>query len=171
AELFVNGKSMGVQRKHAGTPQNRYRLMWMDVKYEPGTVKVVAFGKDGKSVAEREVRTAGRPHRIVLQPDRTQISADGKDISFVTVSVVDKDGNPCPTATDRLSFQVKGKGKYRAAANGDPTSLERFHLPTMKLFSGKLVVLVQATEEAGDLELTVKGKGLQAAKVGLKATK
>ncbi|WP_246853838.1 DUF4982 domain-containing protein [Rufibacter aurantiacus] len=171
AELFVNGKSMGVQKKHAATPQNRYRLMWTDVKYEPGTVKVVAFGKDGKPVAEREVKTAGKPHRIVLQPDRKQISADGKDISFVTVSVVDKDGNLCPTATNQLDFSVKGKGTYRAAANGDPTSLEQFHLPTMKLFSGKLVVLVQSTEEAGNLELTVKGKGLQTGKVSLTSSR
>ncbi|RNI28825.1 DUF4982 domain-containing protein [Rufibacter latericius] len=170
AELFVNGKSMGIQKKHAATPQNRYRLMWMDVKYEPGTVKVVAFGKDGKPVAEREVKTAGKPHRIVLQPDRKEISADGKDISFVTVSVVDKDGNLCPTATNQLTFGVKGKGSYRAASNGDPTSLEQFHLPTMKLFSGKLVVLVQSTNEVGDMELTVKGKGLQTGKVNLKST-
>ncbi|MBA9079314.1 DUF4982 domain-containing protein [Rufibacter quisquiliarum] len=167
AELFVNGKSMGIQKKHAATPQNRYRLMWMDVKYEPGTVKVVAYGKDGKPAATREIKTAGKPHRLVLQPDRTQISADGKDISFVTVSVVDKNGNPCPTATDQLKFTVKGKGAYRAACNGDPTSLEQFHLPTMKLFSGKLVVLVQSTDQVGDLELTVKGKGLQTAKVNL----
>ncbi|KAA3437637.1 DUF4982 domain-containing protein [Rufibacter hautae] len=171
AELFVNGKTMGVQKKHAATPQNRYRLMWMDVKYEPGTVKVVAFGKDGKPVAEREVKTAGKPHRIVLQPDRTQISADGKDISFVTVSVVDKDGNLCPKATNQLNFSVKGTGTYRAAANGDPTSLEQFHLPTMKLFSGKLVVLVQSTEEAGNMELEVKGKGLQTGKVSLTSTR
>ncbi|GGK66696.1 DUF4982 domain-containing protein [Rufibacter glacialis] len=171
AELFVNGKSQGIQKKHAATPQNRYRLMWMDVKYEPGTVKVVAFGKDGNPVAEREVKTAGKPHRIVLQPDRTQITADGKDISFVTVSVVDKDGNLCPTATNQLSFQVKGKGRFRAASNGDPTSLEMFHLPTMKLFSGKLVVLVQATDQAGDMELSVKGKGLQTGQVNLKAVR
>ncbi|ALI98028.1 DUF4982 domain-containing protein [Rufibacter tibetensis] len=171
AELFVNGKSMGIQKKHAGTPQNRYRLMWMDVKYEPGTVKVVAFGKDGKPVAEREVKTAGKPHKIVLQPDRTEISADGKDLSFVTVSVVDKDGNLCPTATNQLSFNVKGKGNYRAACNGDPTSLEQFHLPTMKLFSGKLVVLVQSTDQVGDIELSVKGKGLQTGQVKLKATR
>jgi beta-galactosidase len=122
-------------------------------------------------VAEREVKTAGKPYKIVLQPDRTQISADGKDISFVTVSVVDKDGNLCPLATNQLSFSVKGKGEYRAACNGDPTSLEQFHLPTMKLFSGKLVVLVQSTEQAGDIALSVKGKGLQTGQVNLKSTR
>jgi beta-galactosidase len=169
AELFINGKSQGIQKKHSATPQNRYRLMWMDVKYEPGTVKVVAYGKDGKPAAEREVKTAGKPYKIILEPDRNEITADGKDLSYVTVSVVDKNGIPCPTATNQLVFSVKGKGTYRAASNGDPTSLEQFHLPTMKLFSGKLVVLVQSTEQAGNMELTVKGKGLQEGKITLKS--
>lgn len=170
AELFVNGKSMGIQKKHReGTPQERYRLMWMDVKYEPGTVKVVAFGKDGKPAAEKTMVTAGKPYEIVLEPDRKTIDADGKDISFVTVSVVDKDGNLCPTASDQLQFKVKGSGKYRAACNGDATSLELFHLPTMKAFNGKLVVLVQSVNQPGKIELTVSGKALKTGKVTLQA--
>lgn len=171
AELFVNGKSMGIQKKNNTTPQNRYRLMWMDVKYEPGTVKVVAFDKDGKAVAEEQIQTAGDPYQIVLNADRNTIQADGKDLSYVTVSVVDKNGVPCPTATNQLEFKVKGKGKYRAACNGDATSLEQFHLPTMKLFSGKLVVTLQSVEEAGTMELTVSGKGLKTATLSVNATK
>lgn len=169
AELFINGKSMGTQKKHNATPQNRYRLMWMDVKYEPGTVKVVAFGKDGKPAAEKAMVTAGKPYKLVLEPDRKTITADGNDISFVTVSVVDKDGNLCPTAAEQLSFSVKGSGTYRAACNGDATSLELFHLPTMKTFSGKLVVLVQAKNEAGDIELTVSGKNVKVGRIVLEA--
>jgi len=171
AELFVNGKSMGIQKKNNTTPQNRYRLMWMDVKYEPGTVKVVAFDKDGKAVAEEQIQTAGDPYQIVLNADRNTIQADGKDLSYVTVSVVDKNGVPCPTATNQLQFKVKGKGKYRAACNGDATSLEQFHLPTMKLFSGKLVVTLQSVEEAGIMELTVSGKGLKTASLSINAVK
>ncbi|MDB5191575.1 MAG: beta-galactosidase [Segetibacter sp.] len=167
AELFINGKSMGIQKKHNGTAQNRYRLMWMDVKYEPGTVKVVAFGKDGKPAAEKVMVTAGRPYKIMLEPDRTTINANGKDLSFVTISIVDKNGNLCPNAAEQLNFAVKGNGKYRAACNGDATSLELFHLPTMKTFSGKLVVLVQSTNEAGNIELSVTGKSLKAGKVML----
>lgn len=163
AELFINGKSKGVQKKNGSSPQNRYRLMWMDVKYEPGTVKVVAFDKDGKAVAEKEIHTAGKPYEIILDADRKIIQADGKDLSYVTVSVVDKNGIPCPTATEQLKFKVKGKGKYRAACNGDATSLELFHLPTMKLFSGQLVVLLQSLEETGTMELTVTGRGLKSA--------
>ena len=167
AELFVNGKSMGVQKKHDATPQNRYRLMWMDVKYESGTLKVVAFDDNGKPVAEKEIQTAGKPYKIVLNPDRKTIQADGKDLSYVTVSVVDKNGIPCPTATNQLKFKVKGKGTYRAACNGDATSLELFHLPTMKLFSGKLVVLLQSAQEAGDIDLTVSGSRLKTGKLKL----
>lgn len=167
AELFVNGKSMGIQKKNNSSPQSRYRLMWMDVKYEPGTLKVVAFDKDGKKAAEEEIHTAENPYQIKLEADRTALEANGEDLSFVTVSVVDKNGNLCPTATQQLNFSVSGKGTYRAACNGDATSLEQFHLPTMKLFSGKLVVLVQSTTEAGAIELTVTGKGLKSGKIAL----
>lgn len=171
AELFVNGKSMGIQKKNASTPQNRYRLMWMDVKYEPGTVKVVAFDKDGKAAAEEEIHTAGKAYKMVLDPDQKTIKADGKDLSYVTVSIVDEKGVPCPTAVNQLQFKVKGKGKFRAVCNGDATSLELFHLPTMKAFSGKVVVTVQSLEEAGNIELTVTGKGLKPATLTINSTK
>ena len=168
AELFLNGKSLGIQKKTNITPQNRYRLMWMDVKYEPGTLKVVALDDDGNPVAEKEVKTAGKPHKILLDSDVKTIKANGEDLAYVTVSVVDKNGIPCPTATNQLNFKVKGNGEFKAACNGDATSLELFHLPTMKLFSGKLVVLVESTEEAGEIELKVTGQGLKAGKISLK---
>jgi beta-galactosidase len=161
AELFLNGKSLGVRKKDKSSPQNRYRLMWMDVKYEPGTLKVVALDGNGKPVAEEKVTTAGKAYKIVLTPDRKQIRADGKDLSFVTVSVVDKDGIPCPTVTNALTFEVKGAGIFKAVCNGDATSLESFVKPTMKLFSGKLVVVVQSGKKEGPIQLSVKGKGLE----------
>jgi len=145
--------------------------MWMDVKYEPGTLKVVAYDKDGKPAAEKQVVTAGKPYKLVLEPDRKTITADGKDISFITVSVVDKQGNPCPLANDQLTFQVSGQGCYRAACNGDATSLEQFHLPTMKLFNGKLVVLVQSSKTAGTINLSVQGGTLKEANVQIKSNK
>lgn len=163
AELFVNGVSQGIQKKNFDTKQNRYRLMWMDVKYQPGTVKVVAFDDDGKAVAEKEIHTAGKPHHLELAADRKVIIADGKEISFVTVTVVDENGVPCPTAANQLDFKVSGAGQFKAVCNGDATSLELFHLPTMKAFSGKLVVLVQSLEKAGNIELEVTSKGLQTA--------
>ena len=171
AELFVNGKSMGIQTKSNESPQNRYRLMWMDVTYEPGTIKVIAFDKQGNKAAEKEIHTAGKPYQILLKPDNNSLKANGEDVAYVTVSVVDKNGIPCPTATNQLKFSVKGEGTYRAACNGDATSLEQFHLPTMKLFSGKLVVLVQATNQEGKIELTVQGKGLKSGSVKINSEK
>lgn len=161
AELFLNGKSLGVQKKDKSSPQNRYRLMWMDVKYEPGTLKVVALDGNGKPVAEEKITTAGKPYKIVLTPDRKEITADGKDLSFVTVSVVDKNGVPCPTADNALNFEVNGAGTFKAVCNGDATSLESFVKPSMKLFSGKLVVVVQSDKKGGTIALKVKGKGLE----------
>ena len=171
AELFLNGKSLGIQKKNNDTKQNRYRLMWMDVRYEPGTLKVVAFDKDGNPASEKEIKTAGKPYQIVLGTDVKTIKANGEDLCYVTVLVVDKNGNPCPTATNQLTFKVKGEGTFRAACNGDATSLELFHLPTMKLFSGKLVVLIQSTEDPGNIELSVSGKGLKKGNLSLRSFK
>lgn len=167
AELFVNGKSQGIQKKNNDSKQNRYRLMWMNVKYEPGTLKVVAYDDNGKAVAEKSVSTAGKPYAIQLVADRKTLTADGEDLSYITATIVDKNGNECPAANNQLSFSVKGAGKYRAACNGDATSLEQFHLPTMKAFSGKLVVTVQSAKTAGNIELTVSGKGLKKAHLQL----
>ncbi len=169
AELFVNGKSQGIRKKNNETNQLRYRLMWMDVKYEPGTLKVVAYDDNGKPVAEKEIHTAGKPHHLELSADRNVIKADGKDLSFVTVSVVDKDGNLCPEASNQLQFKATGAGKYRASCNGDATSLEMFHLPTMKTFSGKLVVIIQSSENKGDITLEVSGKGIKKADLTIQA--
>jgi beta-galactosidase len=171
AELFVNGKSMGIKKKNNSSPKNRYRLMWMDVTYQPGTINVVAFDDEGKAASEKEIRTAGKPYKLVLESDRTSLKADGKDLAFVTVSVVDKNGIPCPTATNQLKFKVKGDGMFRASCNGDATSLEMFHLPTMKLFSGKLVVLLQSLLSAGEMELSVSGKGLKTEKIIIKTNR
>ncbi len=162
AELFVNGKSQGIQTKTKDkTKQHRYRLMWMDVKYEPGTVKVVAFDDNGNPVAEKEICTAGKPHHLKLSADRDVVTADGKDLSYITVSVVDKDGNLCPDADNQLIFDVSGAGKFKVVCNGDATSLEMFHLPAMKAFSGKLVVTVRSLDKAGEIKLKVTGKGLK----------
>lgn len=165
AELFINGRSYGKKTKNDSTVQNRYRLMWMNAIYEPGEVKVVAYDNKGNAVDEKTVKTAGKPHRIELIPDRTQLSADGKDLVYINVRVVDKDGNLCPLDQRMINFSVKGKGKYRAAANGDPTNLDLFHLPQMPLFNGQLTAIAQAAEEKGELIFEAKAKGLKTATV------
>ncbi len=176
AELFINGVSQGIRTKDLSVElegsytaeaqksferQKRYRLMWMDTKYQPGTVKVVAYDDNGNAVAEKEIKTAGKPHQLVLEADRNVITADGKDLSFITVSVVDRNGNPCPNVNELVKFNVKGAGSYRAGANGDPTSLDLFHLPQMHLFNGKLVAIVESSETPGTITLEATAKGLR----------
>ena len=162
AELFVNGKSQGRIVKNPNTRLDRYRLRWNNVKYEPGEIKVVAYDYDGTAKGEKIIRTAGTPARIVLKADRNSISSKGEDLSFVTVSVVDKNGTPCPTATNNMKFNVSGAGKFRAACNGDATSLVAFNSTEMPLFSGELVVVVEGLRH-GTAMLSVSADGLPTA--------
>lgn len=162
AELFINGKSYGRQTKHKnGTVENRYRLMWHDAVYQPGEVRVVAYDEQGNPVAEKTIRTAGKPHHIELVTDRSSLQADGKDLAYVTLRIVDKDGNLCPNDGRLVSFKVKGAGKYRASANGDPTCLDLFHKPEMHVFGGMLTVIVQSGEKTGEIELQATAKGIK----------
>ena len=158
AELFVNGKSQGRIKKNPSERLDRYRLRWNEVKYEPGEVKVVVYGADGKPAGQKVMKTAGKPAK--LQTDvwtqNSTLKADGNDLAYVTVSLVDKNGTLIPDATDQLTFDVSGAGSFRGVCNGDATSLEVFTQPTMKLFAGQLVVVVQAGKEKGQLTLVVK---------------
>ena len=173
-ELFVNGKSQGRVCKDKSSRLDRYRLRWNNVRYEPGEIRVVTYNQYGEKVGEDVKRTAGEPAQMkfsVETPDHEPIvcmvegctdehnvllNADGNDLAFITVSLQDKDGNECPLADDELTFEVSGAGTFKAACNGDATSLEPFTQPQMKLFSGKLVVIVQSSKQKGDIILKVK---------------
>jgi beta-galactosidase len=161
AELFVNGVSQGRRSKDASTRLDRYRLRWSDVRYQPGELRVAAYDEAGKIAAEKTVKTAGKPHHLHLAANRAEVAADGKDLAYVTVSVVDKDGNLCPSADNRLRLSVAGAGKFKAACNGDASSLEPFAQPAMKAFGGQLVVLLQSAEKPGVIRLQVSAKGLK----------
>ena len=175
-ELFVNGKSQGRVRKDKSSRLDRYRLRWNNVQYEPGEIRVVTYNQYGDKVGEDVRRTAGEPAQLNMVaecPDNentgiacmvegcevehgTHLKADGNDLAFITVSLLDQDGNECPLADDELTFEVSGAGIFKAACNGDATSLEPFTLPQMKLFSGKLVVIVQSKKQKGDITIKVK---------------
>ena len=186
AEVFINGKSQGKRTKDLSVTiensgdslaqatfkrQTRYRLMWMDTRYEPGTVRVVAYDDQGKAVAEREMRTASKPHHIVLEVDRSRIQADGKDLAFVTVKVVDRNGNLCPLADNEIHFRVRGAGTYLAGANGNPASLESFQAPHMHVFSGMMTAIVSSTKDAGDIIVEATAKGLKKASIKIISAK
>jgi beta-galactosidase len=144
--------------------------MWNEVLYEPGEVKVVAYDSEGKAVAEQSVRTAGEPDHLELKADRTALKADGKDLSYIEVSIVDKDGNLCPSDGRLVTFTTSGEGgSYRASANGDPTCLDLFHLPQMHLFSGKLTAIVQSSEKGGTVTLSANAEGVKGGSITISA--
>lgn len=165
AELFINGKSQGVREKNDSTLQNRYRLMWYDTVYEPGEVKVVAYDDNGNRTAEKVMRTAGKPHHIVLKSNREALTANGDDLAYITVQVADKDGNIVPTDNRLIKFAVDGAGRFEATANGDPTSLRPFQNPEMDLFSGAATAIVRSGDSTGTLTFTATAKGVKPATI------
>jgi beta-galactosidase len=165
AELFLNDRSLG--RKKRGP--NEYRLRWDDVIYEPGTVRVVAY-KKGKRWAENVVETAGASTKITLRADRATIHADGRDLSYVTVALVDENGTLTPRAKNRVRFAVSGPGEIVATDNGDATNLESFQAKEKNAFNGLCLVIVRSKPgAAGAITLRAESDGLQGARILFRA--
>ena len=163
-ELFINGKSQGVRKK---SNEHEYHVAW-HVTYEPGEVRVVAR-KNGKQVNEKTIRTAGAPHHIRLTPNHNVLKANGRSLSFVTVEVVDKEGNLCPWADQNIQFTLTGEGKIAGVDNGSPFSLERFQANSRHAFFGKCMVVVQAGKAPSVIKLTAKGVDLQPQTIEIKS--
>jgi len=153
----VNGKSMGVKEKDKTNKYARYRLMWNDVVYQPGEIKVLAYNENGKVTDEKVIKTAGEPYSVRLIADRNTIKANGKDLSFVTVEIVDKDGNLCPRAANLLFFEVKGVGNLKAVCNGNPIDQTSFASNYMQAFNGKMIAVIEPGSEVGEISLKVSG--------------
>ncbi|HEX4085697.1 MAG TPA: beta-galactosidase GalB [Chthoniobacteraceae bacterium] len=161
AELFLNGKSLG--RKKKG--QYEYRLRWDDVVYQPGELHVVAY-KNGEKWAEDTVKTTGPAAKVTLQPDRAAIKADGQDLSYVTVSIADKDGLMVPRSNNLVQFHVTGPAEIVAVDNGDATSHQPFHAQQITAFNGlALVILRGKPGEPGTATLSAQSAGLAPASV------
>ena len=158
-ELFINGESQGIRNKD----ENNLHVVWR-VKFVPGTVKVVAR-KGGNIIAEKEIHTAGDPYKIRLTPDRDIITADGKDLSFITVEVLDKDNNLCPLSENLINFEVKGNAFIAGVDNGCQTSMERFKDNKRKAFNGKCLVVLQNNGEIGTATLTANSNGLESSTI------
>lgn len=178
AELFLNGRSLGVRRKAEspdevqstgegglGWPFTRFRLMW-EVPYEPGTLEVVALDDEGRPAMRRQMVTAGPPASIELTADRPLIKADGEDLAFVTVRILDAAGNICPTAKERVAFEIEGPGEIVALDNGDPTDVESFVGTTRRTFNGLALAIVRfRPTEAGTFRLIAHGTGMESGTV------
>ncbi|RPJ59813.1 MAG: DUF4982 domain-containing protein [Acidobacteria bacterium] len=167
AELFLNGQSLG--RKKKG--QYEYRLRWDEVVYQPGELKVAAY-KNGKPWAEDAMKTTGPAAALTMKPDRDRIQADGKDLSFVKVTVTDRAGLLVPRSKNAIRFEIEGPGEIVATDNGDATSFESFQAPERKAFNGLALVIVRAQPgRAGTIKVTAKSDGLTAASTTIKAGK
>lgn len=167
AELFVNGVSAGKREKNDSTLQSRYRLIWDDVAYTPGEITVVAYDENGTPQATKTVRTAGKPHHLVLTSNTPTLQATGDDLAYITVQVADKDGNIVPGDHRRAKFSTTGAGSFEATANGDPTSLLPFHNPEMDLFSGAATAIVRGADQPGTLTFKATAPGVKSATIDI----
>ncbi|HEU4871150.1 MAG TPA: beta-galactosidase GalB, partial [Pyrinomonadaceae bacterium] len=158
-ELFLNGRSQGTKRK-----QGDDMLVFWRLPYEPGVLQAVSR-KNGRVVLTREVRTAEAPGRIILEPDRKTIKADGTDLSFVTVKVVDRNGTVVPMADNLIKFELTGAGLIAGVDNGYQASHEGFKGKQRKAFHGMALAIVQAKQQRGQIVLKASSNNLQSASV------
>ena len=165
AELFLNDRSLGRKARHAF----EYRLRWDDVAYQPGILKVVAY-KHGRKWATDVVKTTGPASRLTLQADRAKIAADGRDLSFVTVTIADQEGLQVPRTKNHVKFSVQGPGEIVATDNGDATSFESFQAPERNAFNGLALVILRArADQPGAIKLTAESDGLAPATLTIKS--
>lgn len=163
AELFLNGRSLGrrVKDPQAAQLRDRYALRWLDVPYQPGELRAVAY-RQGRRIGEAKVRTAGEPAALRLSPDRKRLRADGDDLSFVLVEAVDAAGNPCPLPMNEVRFELDGPGSIAGVANGDHHYPHEFVADHVPLFYGKAMVVVRAAEgRGGAIRLRATSSGLR----------
>jgi beta-galactosidase len=164
-ELFLNGKSLGVRRKEG----DGLHVMWR-VRYEPGILTAKSY-RNHQTVLTAQIKTAGKPARIVLTADRNSIKADASDLSFITATIVDADGTPVPGADDLLTFGASGAGRLLATDNGSETNLQSFRSNTQKAFNGLCVAVIQSKEQPGSINVTATAGGLTPASVMITAEK
>jgi beta-galactosidase len=162
-ELFLNGKSLGKKHKEGDSLH-----VWWRVAYQPGTLRAVST-QNGKTVLTQEIKTAGAPAKIILKADRNTIHADGKDLSFVTVTIVDKDGNTVPHADNLIHYTITGQGSIAGMDNGQQTDLESFKGTQHKTFNGLGLCVIQSSGSKGNITLQASADGLQGASMVVKA--
>ncbi|MEZ4884465.1 MAG: glycoside hydrolase family 2 TIM barrel-domain containing protein [Chitinophagales bacterium] len=168
AELFLNGKSLGKKCKNPKSENSteRFRLMWKEVIYEEGELKAVAY-KEGAKIGEQSLKTAKEPYQIKLTPDRKTIQADGKDLSYVLIEAIDKEGNVCPLANHEITIQLKGNAKIAGVGNGNPQSFTPFKSNMVNLFYGKAMLIVGSEFTKGEVTIEATAKGLKTGKTSV----
>jgi len=146
-------------------PTYKYRLRWNEVVYEPGELKAVAY-KDGEKIGEAVMRTAGEPYKIRLTPDRKELKATGKDLCYITVEALDRDGNLCSLADNLIRFGIEGPAEIAGVGNGNPLSLEPFQANYRKLFYGKAILILRTKKDkSGQVRVSAESDGLAATQI------
>jgi beta-galactosidase len=169
AELFLNGKSFAKRCKKPESDKSYepFRIIWDDVKYEPGELKAVAY-QNGEKIGETFVKTAGEAFQLKLTPDRSLLQSNGTDLCFILVEAFDKDGNLCPLSESLIHFKVEGGAVIEAVGNGNPQSSEPFIADYRKLFNGKAMLIVRTMEnQQGNIKVTATSEGLKPGEVSL----
>ncbi|AEJ62193.1 glycoside hydrolase family 2 sugar binding protein [Spirochaeta thermophila DSM 6578] len=165
--LYLNGRLIGIKdidHQH-GTEQTG----WWKIPYEPGELVALAYDDEGRCVARAVRRSFGDPARLRLTPSREFIEADGRDVVFVTIEILDAEGNPVENASNRVRVEVRGAGRLLGLDNGDSTDYDSYHATSRRLFNGKLMALIGATRETGPVEMVVHSKDLPPARLILTA--
>jgi len=171
-EVFLNGESLGkkeftyypetetsLARQDDGSEQENLYLQWL-VPYEAGTVEAVAYDADGKEIARDVMTTAGDPAELEMTPERQAITADGEDLCYIEVDVVDENGVMNPRANNPIQFSISGNGRIVGTDNGNPTDFTNMKSTRRSAFNGKALVIVQSTDKAGSFTVTAHSAGL-----------
>ncbi len=161
AELFLNGKSLGIKCKNPASVNSteRFRLIWNDVVYQPGELKAVVY-KAGEVIGSNSIKTADEPYKIVLSADRRSLAADGNDLSYILIEAYDKNNTPCPWAENKIKITVKGSASIAGIGNGNPQSFDTFRSDSVNLFFGKAMVIIRAGDKKGSVTISASSEGL-----------
>jgi beta-galactosidase len=164
-KLTLNGKNIGSKKLQE---KDQYVLEWQ-VPYESGVLTAAGYDNNGNKIAEWTLATTGKPAAVKLTPDRVEINADGKDLCFIKADIVDKDGHRCPDAANTVHFKIEGAGKIIAVGNADPSSHESNQASFRKAFQGRCMVVIQSSEEPGNIKLSAFSKGLKESEITIKS--
>ena len=158
-ELFVNGRSFG--RFDIDHKRGKQLLAHYKVKYEPGCIEAVAYDENGDVIARDLRRSFLDASELVVMPENTELSADGRDLAYIDISTVDKDGNPVDNANNRVQVRVTGAGRLVGMDNGDSTDFDQYKTDSRRMFSGKLLAVIGAKTEPGEIKVEVSSVGME----------
>ena len=163
-ELFLNGKSLGKKETSMAT---RYAATWQ-VPYQAGILRAVGLNKN-TLVAETKLESAGKPVALKMTCDRSRIKADGQDLSYITIELVDEKGRTDPKARNMVDFKISGPGRIVGVGNADPMSIESYQLPRRSAWKGRCLVIIKSQKEEGEITVSASVDGIAGSEITIKS--